>query len=313
MEMITATNVTKTFDGKAALNELTLHVQKGSIYGLIGPNGAGKTTFIKTLMGIYRPDDGDILLSGKRVYENEPIKEKIAFVCDDLFFYTTYSILQTAKLYAGLYPNWSWELFHKLHDIYKIDLTRKVIRLSKGMQKQVAFWLGLSAQPEVMVLDEPIDGLDPVMRRNTWKLILNEVSLRDMTVLISSHNLRELEDVCDHVGIMHEGKVVIEKSLDDMKGNIHKIQLAFPRTERENADGGEEIPLWKKATESLSVLHESHVGSVTSLIIKGDAEQIRNAILPYHPAVFDILPLTLEEVFIYELGGMGYEFENILI
>ena len=310
MEMISAKNVTKTFDSRAALDGLTLHVDKGSIYGLIGPNGAGKTTFIKALMGIYRPDDGDILLTGKRIYENEPVKEQIAYVGDDLFFFTTYSILQTAKLYAGLYPNWSWELFNKLHEIYKIDLSRKVVRLSKGMQKQVAFWLGLSAQPEVMILDEPIDGLDPVMRRNTWKLILNEVSLRDMTVLISSHNLRELEDVCDHVGIMFGGKVVIEKSLDDMKGNIHKIQLAFPRTA--DKEEGEE-PLWKKATESLEVLHESHVGSVTSLIIKGDADRIRSAILPHRPAVFDVLPLTLEEVFIYELGGMGYEFENILI
>ena len=311
MEMLTATGVSKSFDGRIALDDLTLHVKKGSVYGLVGPNGAGKTTFIKALMGIYRPDSGEILLDGKTIRENEPTKEKIAYVCDDLFFFTTYSIMQTAKLYSRLYPNWSWELFHKLHDIYKIDLSRKVIRLSKGMQKQVAFWLGLSAQPEMMILDEPIDGLDPVMRRNTWKLILNEVSLRDMTVLISSHNLRELEDVCDHVGIMFGGKMVIEKSLDDMKGNIHKIQLAFPRTAENSGD--DETPLWKKATESLTVLHESHIGSVTGLIVKGDADAIRAAVLPFAPVVFDLLPLTLEEVFIYELGGMGYEFENILL
>lgn len=310
MEMLTANNVSKSFDGRTALDGLTLHVNKGSVYGLVGPNGAGKTTFIKTLLGIYRPDDGEILLDGKEICENEPIKQRIAYVCDDLFFFPTYSIMQTATLYSRLYPDWSWELFHKLHDIYKIDLTRKVIRLSKGMQKQVAFWMGLSTQPDVMILDEPIDGLDPVMRRNTWKLILNEVSLRDMTVLISSHNLRELEDVCDHVGIMYGGKMVIEKSLDDMKGNIHKIQLAFPRT-AENDENG--IPLWKKATETLTVLHESHIGSVTNLIVKGDADMLRDTISPYRPAVFDLLPLTLEEVFIYELGGMGYEFENILI
>lgn len=305
MEMITAEKVVKTFDGTRALDDLELHIEKGSVYGLIGPNGAGKTTFIKALMGIYRPDSGKITLDGKQICENEPIKERIAYVSDDLFFYTTYNILQTAKLYAGLYPNWSWELFHKLHDIYKIDLTRKVVRLSKGMQKQVAFWLGISAQPDVMILDEPIDGLDPVMRRNTWKLILNEVALREMTVLISSHNLRELEDVCDHVGIMFGGKVVIEKSLDDVKGNIHKIQLAF-------ADGGNDAILSELAAD-ITVLNQSRVGSVYNLIVKGDAESIKQSILKQNPAVFDILPLTLEEVFIYELGGMGYEFENVLI
>lgn len=305
MEMITAEKVVKTFDGNRALDNLELHIEKGSVYGLIGPNGAGKTTFIKALMGIYRPDSGTITMDGKQICENEPIKERIAYVSDDLFFYTTYNILQTAKLYAGLYPNWSWELFHKLHDIYRIDLTRKVVRLSKGMQKQVAFWLGISAQPDVMILDEPIDGLDPVMRRNTWKLILNEVALREMTVLISSHNLRELEDVCDHVGIMFGGKVVIEKSLDDVKGNIHKIQLAF-------ADGGNDATV-SKLTESITVLNQSRVGSVYNLIVKGDAETIKQTILKQNPAVFDILPLTLEEVFIYELGGMGYEFENVLI
>ena len=210
-------------------------------------------------------------------------------------------------MYKDIYPNWSDELFEKLHDIYKINLNRKVIRLSKGMQKQVAFWLGISAQPDVMILDEPIDGLDPVMRRNTWKLILNEVALREMTVLISSHNLRELEDVCDHVGIMFGGKMVIEKSLDDVKGNIHKIQLAFSQT-----DGRAEEKM-ASVLEKLEILHESKIGSVANLIVKGDIESVRSTALVLEPAIFDILPLTLEEVFIYELGGMGYEFENILI
>lgn len=307
MDMICAKNVVKSFDGRYALNGLDLHVKKGSVYGLVGPNGAGKTTFIKALMGIYKPDSGEITLNGNPIYESELVKRKIVYVCDDLFFYPTYTIAQTAKMYADIYPSWSPELFGKLHEIYKIDLNRKVIRLSKGMQKQVAFWLGLSAQPDVMVLDEPIDGLDPVMRRNTWKLILGEVAQRDMTVLISSHNLRELEDVCDHVGIVHGGKIVIEKSLDDVKGNIHKIQLAFSKEkdpENKNIDA---------VCEKLDVLHKSCVGSVASLIVRGDVENIENEIAPFSPAVFDMIPLTLEEVFIYELGGMDYEFENILI
>ncbi len=307
MEMIKAVGVTKQFDGFKALDDLSLHIDKGSVYGLVGPNGAGKTTFIKTLMGIYHADSGEMTLEGERIYENEAVKRRMVYVCDDLFFYPTYTIKQTAKMYKDIYPNWSDELFEKLHDIYKINLNRKVIRLSKGMQKQVAFWLGISAQPDVMILDEPIDGLDPVMRRNTWKLILNEVALREMTVLISSHNLRELEDVCDHVGIMFGGKMVIEKSLDDVKGNIHKIQLAFSQT-----DGRAEEKM-ASVLEKLEILHESKIGSVANLIVKGDIESVRGAALVLEPAIFDILPLTLEEVFIYELGGMGYEFENILI
>lgn len=299
MEMISAKNVTKTFDGRAALDGLTLHVDKGSIYGLIGPNGAGKTTFIKALMGIYRPDDGDILLTGKRIYENEPVKEQIAYVGDDLFFFTTYSILQTAKLYAGLYPNWSWELFNKLHEIYKIDLSRKVVRLSKGMQKQVAFWLGLSAQPEVMILDEPIDGLDPVMRRNTWKLILNEVSLRDMTVLISSHNLRELEDVCDHVGIMNRGKIMIERTLSDLQEGIVKMQLALP--------DGETLP------DGLDILHASSTGRLQTLILHGTSAELEERFAQCNPLFMDFVPLTLEEIFIYELGGADYEVKDIVL
>lgn len=306
-DMITAVGVTKSFDKMKALDDLCLHVKKGSVYGLVGPNGAGKTTFIKTLMGIFKADSGEITLEGEKIYENENAKKRIIYVCDDLFFFPTYTIKQTAQMYADIYPQWSQELFEKLHEIYKIDLNRKVIRLSKGMQKQVAFWLGISSQPDVMILDEPIDGLDPVMRRNTWKLILNEVSERGMTVLISSHNLRELEDVCDHVGIMYGGKVVIEKSLDDVKGNIHKIQLAFSREDERAAEKLAAL------TEKLEILHKSSIGSVTNYIVKGDSEAIKSAVTVFSPAVFDMIPLTLEEVFIYELGGMGYEFENILI
>ena len=307
MEMITAEGVTKSFDRMTALDGLSLHVKKGSVYGLVGPNGAGKTTFIKALMGVYRTDSGSITLENEKIFENENAKKRIVYVCDDLFFYPTYTVKQTAKMYADIYPNWSQELFEKLHEIYKIDLNRKVIRLSKGMQKQVAFWLGVSAQPDVMILDEPIDGLDPVMRRNTWRIILNEVAEREMTVLISSHNLRELEDVCDHVGIMFGGKMIIEKALDDIKGNIHKVQIAFSKDDERASEKTAAL------TEKLTVLHQSSIGSVTNYIVKGDVDGIEAAASVFKPAVFDIIPLTLEEVFIYELGGMGYEFENILI
>ncbi len=300
--MIKAENLVKKFGNFTAIDGMCLHAKKGSVYGLIGPNGAGKTTFIKTLMGVYKQNSGKVTIDGKNVYDNVDIKQKLIYICDDLFFYPTYSIKECAKYYAGLYPGWSWEDFEKLKDVFKIDVKRKVRRLSKGMQKQVAFWLGMCAHPDVMILDEPVDGLDPVMRRNVWKLMLQAVADRKMTVLVSSHNLRELEDVCDHVGIMFDGKIVIEKSLDDVKGNIHKLQVAF-------ADG--KVP--EGLEPQLDILDKSGFGSVNIYIVKGNEEDIEALVKSFNPVVSDILPLTLEEVFIYELGGMGYEFQNIVL
>ncbi len=300
--MIKAENVIKKFGDFKALDVMTLHAKKGSVYGLIGPNGAGKTTFIKTLMGVYKSDEGRITVDGLDAFTDISVKQRMIYISDDLFYYPTYSILDTAKYYAGLYPEWIWEDFEKMKEIFKINVKRKVRRLSKGMQKQVAFWLGMSAKPDVMILDEPVDGLDPVMRRNVWKLMLQAVADRQMTVLVSSHNLRELEDVCDHVGIMFNGKIVIEKSLDDVKGNIHKLQVAF-----KNGIVPDEL------INKLNILDKSGFGSVSMLIVKGDAEEIKKLAEVYSPIVCDILPLTLEEVFIYELGGMGYEFQNIVM
>lgn len=300
--MIRAENVVKTFGSKVVLDNLTINVNKGCVYGLVGPNGAGKTTFIKTLMGIYKQNSGKISVDGQNVYDNVNIKDRMMYICDDLFYYPTFSILDAAKMYAGIYTNWSWDDFNKLADVFKIDKKRKIRRLSKGMQKQVAFWIGMSARPDVIILDEPVDGLDPVMRRNVWKIMLQAVADREMTVLVSSHNLRELEDVCDHVGIMFNGKVVIEKSLDDVKGNIHKLQVAFSDSLIPN-----------QLEQKLNVLDKSGFGSVSMLIVKGACEEILETVKQFNPVVCDILPLTLEEVFIYELGGMGYEFENIVV
>lgn len=299
--MIKAVNVVKSFGDFKALDGLNLTVNKGTVYGLIGPNGAGKTTFIKTLMGIYKSDGGEITVDGSVVYENDKVKQNIVYISDDLFFFTTYSILDMAKYYADIYENWDWEIFEKLKEVFKIDVKRRCRRLSKGMQKQVAFWLGICSKPEIMVLDEPVDGLDPVMRRNTWAVLLQEVAQREMTVLVSSHNLRELEDVCDEVGIMFEGRVVLEKKLDDVKGEIHKLQIAFK-------DGFN-----KEIEESLNILHHSTFGSVDTCIVRGSIADIKSACQKLNPIICDILPLTLEEIFIYELGGLGYEFESIIL
>ena len=297
--MIEVKNVVKRFGDFTALDGVDIHVEKGSVYGLVGPNGAGKTTIIKHMAGVYRQDSGEVKIDGVSVYENTDIKKRVAYVSDDLYFFPGYSIKDMAAYYKGIYPSWSDERFKSLEEVFKIDPKRNVRRLSKGMQKQVSFWLGLSANPDVMILDEPVDGLDPVMRKNVWNLILAEVAKREMTVLVSSHNLRELEDVCDHVGIMNQGKVAIEKALDEVKGNIHKVQTAFKN--------GLPEPL----RASLEILKHEKVGSVDMLIIRGGYEEIEDKIHGYSPLILDMVPLTLEEVFIYELGGMGYELEII--
>lgn len=296
MIRISAENVIKKYDGFKALSGLTLNVPKGSVYGLVGPNGAGKTTFIKALAGIIRPDSGKILIDGEDVFENTAAKRKCAYVSDDLFFFPTYSIKQTAKLYSGIYPGWSEESYNTMKNFFRADDKKRCRRMSKGMQKQAALWLALCAKPEILILDEPVDGLDPVMRKNVWSLIMQEVCDRQMTVLVSSHNLRELEDVCDHVGIVHGGKIVLEKALDDVKGSVHKLQLAF----------GDGFPA--ELEKEINILHRNTFGSVETVIVRGDGDEIKAKVAKFSPVIFDILPLTLEEIFIYELGGMGYEF-----
>ena len=296
MICIGAENVTKRFDGFKALDGFTLSVPKGAVYGLVGPNGAGKTTFIKALAGITRIDEGKITVNGEDIYDNAEMKKRIAYVSDDLYFFPTYTIKQTAKLYAGIYPNWSWDDYRTMLTFFRADENKRCRRMSKGMQKQAAIWMALCARPEIMILDEPVDGLDPVLRKNIWSLIMQAECDREMTVLVSSHNLRELEDVCDHVGMVHKGKIVLEKALDDVKGSIHKIQTAF----------GAGFP--EELSKELTILNRGSFGSVETLIVRGEEEDIKKTVSQYSPLILDILPLTLEEVFIYELGGLGYEF-----
>ena len=299
--MIRVENLTKTFGDFTALDGLCMHVPQGCVYGLVGPNGAGKTTLIKHIVGVLRQNEGSIIVGGETLYENISCKQNVVYIPDDVFFYKSYSIKDMKKLYQSIYPRFSVERYNKLKDVFGIDENKRVMRLSKGMQKQVAFWLGICTMPQLMVLDEPVDGLDPVMRRRVWNLILQDVAENKTTVLISSHNLRELESVCDHVGILHQGKIVIEKELDDIKSDVHKLQLAFKG----------EFP--EKLMEELNPMHTSAFGSVHMVIARGSIDALTECIKAYNPVIMDILPLTLEEVFIYELGGMGYAFEDILL
>ena len=299
--MIKVKDVTKKFGSFTALDGLSLNVEPGSVYGLVGPNGAGKTTIMKALAGVQRVDSGEILINGETPYENPKIKNESLYISDDPYFFNSYTIKDMANLYASVYSGWDWARFEKLREVFGIDIKRRPVKLSKGMKKQVAFWLTLSAKPKVLILDEPLDGLDPVMRRSVWSLIMQDVSERGMTVLISSHNLRELEDVCDHVGIMSAGKIHLEKSLDDVKGNIHKLQIAFK-------DGMPE-----QLRDALDILHSETFGSVEILIVRGDQEDILRMASAYSPIICEILPLTLEEVFIYEMDTSGYNVKDIII
>lgn len=299
--MIKVHGIVKKFGTFKALDGFDMHVEKGSIYGLVGSNGAGKTTIINHLTGALFADSGTVEIDGMPVFENASLKQRVLSIADDWYFYGSYTIKEMAAFYESLYNNFNRERYEKLGKYFSIEENRQIRRLSKGMKKQVAFRLVLSCMPDVLILDEPLDGLDPVMRKQIMNIIINDVAEREMTVLVSSHNLRELEDICDHVGIIHKGKMVIEKPLYDLKGAVHKYQIAF--------EG--ELP--EEISERLDVLHTSKIGSVYTLIVKGDTDIADEVIKKYSPLIFDKVSLTLEEVFIYELGGLGYDFSNILV
>ena len=300
--MIEARNVVKTFDGFRALDGLTMTVPKGSVYGLVGPNGAGKSTLLRHITGIYRQDAGEVLLEGEPIYENPAAKARVASIPDELYYFLSASTRDMARFLRGFYPKFDRDRYRTLKEVFsQVDEARPMRRLSKGMQKQAAFWLSLCCRPEVLVLDEPVDGLDPVMRRQVWSLLMADVAQEGTTVLVSSHNLRELEDVCDRVGILSHGKVLIERSLTDLQENLVKMQVVFQERE---------LP---RLPEDLEVLHVSQVGRIHTLIVRGNATDVTNRLAVYAPILLEALPLTLEEIFIYELGGEDYAVRDIIL
>ena len=265
-----------------------------------GPSGAGKSTIIRHITGVYKQDAGTVLIDGMPVFENPAVKEKFAYIPDELFYFMQADTMEMKRFYQGIYPKFDEKLFEKMRKFFpNIDTKRSIRRLSKGMQKQVAFWLAICCRPEILILDEPVDGLDPVMRRQIWSIIMPDVSEHETTVFVSSHNLRELEDVCDHVGIMHQGKVILERSLSELQGSVCKIQTAFQA----------EMP---KLPDGFEVLHMSNTGRVYTLIVKGNPAEAKKQIERLNPMLVDVLPLTLEEIFIYELGGVDYAVKDIL-
>lgn len=299
--MIVAEHITKKFPGNIiALDDLSLTVPTGSIYGLVGPNGSGKTTLIKHLTGIIHQNEGQVLVDGEPVWENLAVKSKIAYVPDDIFYFLQSNIREMMKYYRGIYPNFDMERYEKLKAVFTELNEKKNIRtMSKGMQKQAALWLQMCLRAEIVVLDEPVDGLDPVMRRTVWSLLLADAKERGVTILVSSHNLRELEDVCDHIGILNRGKMLLERSLDEMQVNICKFQLLLP----ENTSLPTGLPL----------IHQSNSGQMKIVICRGNKEETLAMLKEMNPVYIEAFPLTMEEIFIYELGGNDNAVKDILL
>jgi ABC-2 type transport system ATP-binding protein len=299
--MIVVNNLSKGFEDLEAIQDVTLSINKGSIYGLLGSNGAGKTTLLRTLSGILSQDHGELTIDEQPVFENVAIKQKLFFIPDSPYFFSQYTVSQMAKFYSSIYSNWSEERFQKMKSVFQLDVNKKVHKFSKGMQRQVAFWLALSTMPEILILDEPFDGLDPVMRMKVKNLMIQDVADRDMTIIVSSHNLREVEDICDYIGILHKGTLILQKELDDLKSDVHKVQIAFKGNVTEEMFNG------------VDLLYKEERGSVLLCIVRGKENEVVRHFQKHNPVIFDMLPLTLEEIFIYEMGDQGYAIQNILV
>lgn len=299
--MIEIENVTKRFDKNPVLEHLSCKIEKGSIYGLVGANGAGKSTLLRLIMGIYRQDEGTILVDGKESFDNPLIKESMAFVPDDLFFYSGYTLKNMADFYKSIYKNFDLEYFKELCSLFRLDIDRKVSTFSKGMKRQGALILALSTKASYLLFDETFDGLDPVIRNLVKKIICENVAKNKTTVILTSHNLRELEDTCDHLGLLYKGGILFESDVNTLKTRMFKVQISLPKDFDEDDFKKLEIMSFKKK------------GSVATIIIKGDKDKVKEYLEKKKPIILDFIPLTLEEVFIYEMEVLGYEFESVTL
>ena len=303
--MIKADNLTKTFDDYKALNGISCTIEEGCIYGMVGSNGAGKSTFLRLLTGIYRADMGTITIDGNDVYENTELKSHMAFVPDELYFLGGASMDRMAKLYSAAYPDFSGERYEHLKEIFTLSGSRSQHTFSKGMKRQAATILALSCRPRYLFLDETFDGLDPVMRNLVKNIVCQDVVDRKATAILSSHSLRELEDTCDQLALLHKGGLVLESDISNLKTSLFKVQVAFT---------GEFAGTYGRDTFSdLDILHYTKLGSVANIIVRGDKADVTAKIQAKHPVILDILPLTLEEVFTYEMEALGYSFDDVLV
>ena len=298
--MITVENITKTFDNFKALNNISCKIPSGCIYGMVGSNGAGKSTLMRLMTGIYRPESGSIKINEEDIYENSEIKNNIAFVPDELFFLPASNMKRMAALYSAFYKNFDFTRFNELTENFKLNPKANFNTFSKGMKRQAATILTLSSKPKYLFFDETFDGLDPVMRNIVKSLVCKDVIERDATAIITSHSLRELEDTCDQLALLHKGGLVFESDIQDLKTTLFKIQIAF----------SDEYT--KEKFEGINIIHFSKKGSVSNMIVRGNKEETIKKLTNMTPVIFDILNLSLEEVFTYEMEALGYSFEELL-
>ena len=299
--MISVTGLTKMFDDYKALENVTCQIPEGCIYGMVGSNGAGKSTFLRLISGVYKADYGIVEVDGEKVYENTKIKNVIAFVPDDLYFLGNSSMNRMAKMYARYYKNFDMERFKFLTETFKLNPNKNLNTFSKGMRRQAAIILAVSCRPKYLFLDETFDGLDPVMRNLVKSLICKDVEERKATAILTSHSLRELEDTCDQLALLHKGGLVFESDITNLKTSLFKVQTAF----LDEYD--------KSRFDKLDILHFSKSGSVCNIIVKGDREEVSEYVRNMKPVLLDVLPLSLEEVFTYEMEALGYAFDVELL
>lgn len=295
--MIIASNLSKRFSDVVALDGLDCHIQDGCVYGLVGANGAGKSTFLRLAGGVYKPDNGSIQMNGKDIFENQELKKRFAFVADEFWMLPQSTMRRMASLYASAYDRFDFKRFDALSKEFGLDPNRAITTFSKGMRRQAATILALSSGADYYFFDETFDGLDPVMRNLVKQKLYAEVFDRGATVIITSHSLRELEDTCDQLALLYKGGIVLESDVGDLKTSLFKLQVAFAEAYDQSA------------FEGLDVLSQSKQGSVTTLIIRGDKEKSRALLAAKAPLLLEALPVTLEEVFIYEMEALGYAFD----
>lgn len=300
--MIKALNLSKSYDNTPVLTGLDLNVKQGSIYGLIGSNGAGKSTLLNILSGVFAPDAGSAKINGEEIFENNRVKSKTAYITDDPFYFNSSTVKEMAEYLNKMYENFSMEKFNQIIDCFPLDMNKKINSFSKGMKRQVSIILAIAQMPDVLLCDESFDGLDPVVRQLVKRLLINEVSQRNMTVIISSHNLREMENLCDTIGVLHDNKIVLERGISDIKDMMHRYQVAFKPMI--NPD------ILKPKLDLLSVKAR---GNILEIVARGSDDQITQILESHSPVLIDKIDLTLEDVFIYEMEVNGYDFSKILL
>ncbi len=299
--MIEIKNITHAYEKETILENLCSEIKEGSIYGLIGSNGAGKSTLLNIIDGIFKPHSGTVLIDGFPTYENPVLKDKIAYVSDDPFFFNSYTMDEMAKYLNQVYQSFTMEKYKEIKEYFPLDSGKKMTTFSKGMKRQAAIIFALAQSPKLMLCDECFDGLDPVIKQLVKRIIISEVEKNNMTVIISSHNLREIENLCDVIGILHNKKIVLERSIEDIKEVVNKFQVVF------------DSPADDSIFEGFEIISKQNRGSVTELVVRGNKEQVKAKLSELKPLILDVLPLNLEDIFIYEMEANGYDFSKILL